>query len=198
MAVLMYLPDKEVAENRQTYLVVLKRTGAAAGVEIGRVLAPNAFTKNTPLTLTVLSDGTWSASVDLGGLKTVSGQDSDFATGGVLASGKPGIYDARVSSSAVTRTIDKFNCLSAAEAGRVCFASKKAEVRWDETERQDATGTYYGEPSSYRGDRFFVPVGNSRLALKMRRNDIDLEPDANVTDKQEVEVKITERVLAPQ
>jgi hypothetical protein len=199
MAVLMNKED-EIKKENGTYLVVLKRTGAAAGTELGRVLAPKAYTPDSLVTLTALADGTWSATVDLGlgGPLTVSGQDADLATGGTLASGKPGFYDVRLSSIAVTRKVDNFNVVAVAEAGRVCFASKRAEVRWDETERQDATGSYYGEPSSYRGGRFFVPVGNSRLALKMRRNDVDLEPDANVTDKHEVEVKITERVLAPQ
>jgi hypothetical protein len=42
-----------------------------------------------------------------------------------------------------------------------------------------------------------VPVGTSRVAVKMRRNDVTTEPDEHVTDKQKVEVRIRERFLAP-
>jgi len=145
------------------------------------------------------SDGSWAATMTADGAQTeVDGQAAVLATGGALASGRVGIYDAWTGSTANTRQFDGFSLFAAAEAGRVCFASKKAEVRWDETERQDATGTYWGPPSSYRGSRFYVPVGDSRLAVKLRPNDVDVEPDPTVTLKHEVEVRIAERVLAPQ
>jgi len=126
-----------------------------------------------------------------------SGQDPNLATGGPLASGWYGYYDAWTSATACTRTFDKVAVSASSEAGRVCYASKKLEIRADTTERQDATGTYYGPPTSYRGARFYVPTGSSRLALKLRRNDVDSEPDAAVTDSQGTEVKIAERFLAP-
>ena len=198
MAAMMYYTPPSGANV--TILGVFKRNGAGASSLISSVaIFPGSIPGATLISLRVAIDGTWTATaVGSAGTHSVSGQDSDLATGGGLASGKPGLHDAWITSTANTRTYDKFSCVGTSEAGRVCFASKKAEVRWDETERQDAAGTYYGEPSSYRGSRFFVPVGNSRLALKLRRNDVDLEPDANVTDKHEVEVKVTERVLAPQ
>jgi hypothetical protein len=40
----------------------------------------------------------------------------------------------------------------------------------------------------------FVPRDR---VIAMRRNDIDTEPDINVTDRHTVEVKVRERFLAP-
>jgi hypothetical protein len=177
-------------------LVVTKRVAGVVTVlaesENGLKGKPVGSTK---IELQVAADGTWRAKAP--GFPELSGQDVALATGGTLAKGKVGFYDAWTAATANTRTVDSFSVMAAVVAGRVCFASRKAEVRWDTTIRQDSTGTYYGPPSSYRGARFLVPPGSSRLALKMRRNDVKQEPDANVTDKHEVEVKVAERVLAP-
>ena len=149
----------------------------------------------------VAADGTWQAWAytpgTTAGTPLLSGQDSALETGAALASGKVGLYDAWTSSASSTRTYDNFEVFTAAEAGRVCHANRQVEARWDGTELQDSTGVYWGPPSSERGGRFFAPVGNSRVAVKMRRNDVTVEPDTNVTDKQRIEVLIRERFLAP-
>lgn len=184
-----------------TTLKVQKRVAGAVVTlgtyDFGKNLFPSQFGIVGYLTFSVDASGSWGASYSLGGPPLIKGQHPDLATGGALAKGKIGMYDGWRAAEANTRYFDLFNATTAPVIGRVCFASKRAEVRSDTTERQDSTGTYYGPPSSYRGGRFYVPVGNSRLAVKMRRNDVDQEADAKVTDNQGIEVKIAERFLAP-
>jgi len=130
---------------------------------------------------------------------TATGTDSDLATGGVLASGKPGIYDAKLGSEAVTRNYDNFFAFVPA-ANAACFANQSIEFRSDDTIREDSTGTYWGKPSEYRGAPFYLPPAGdenrvSRIAAMMRRNDVYSTAEANVTDSQAVQVAYTPRFL---
>jgi hypothetical protein len=155
----------------------------------------------TLITLSAAADGTWRVEYPgYGSLYNKSGQDPALAGGGALASGKPGIYEAWESANAGTRTFDNLNVNGVEQAGRVLYSTRKAEIRADvddPVQRQDSTGVYYGPPNSYRGGRLEVPTGDSRLVVKLRPNDVDLEADSNVTLSQELEVRIAERVLAP-
>jgi hypothetical protein len=187
-------------------LEVLKRvSGTVTSLGLATV-GWGGFGVTNKVSLSVAADGSWQAwAYEPGGppgAPLLSGQDPVLATGGTLASGKVGLYDAWAESAPNIRQYANFEVFASAEAGRVCFADKKVEARWDGTERQDSTGTYYGPPSSERGGKFFVPCAGAagavaRVAVKMRRNDVTTEPDSNVTDKQTVEVKIRERFLAP-
>lgn len=186
------------------YLTVYK---CVAGV-ITELYAEGALGKEfelpsaTPISLTANSDGTWQGAL---GAIVFQGQDADLVSGGALASGKPGMYDAWMSPTASTRAIDNFTVNGVEQAGRVLYANRKAEIRADvedPVQRQDSTGVYYGAPNSYRGDRFEIPPAGdtgaiARFVSKLRRNDVDLESDNNVTDNQELEVQIAERFLAP-
>jgi hypothetical protein len=146
------------------------------------------------LRLVALSNGNWQ--FWLNEKLLASGFDSRLVSGGELGQGKVGIYDQHVQPSANTRYFDNFASFVPTTTA-VCRSGKEMEVRSDETLRQDTTGNYWGAPPSSRGSRFFVPVGSSRLAAKMRRNDVDTEVDSSVTDNQGVEVTIAERFLAP-
>jgi hypothetical protein len=152
---------------------------------------------------TIVQDGAIAVYFD--GVEVTTVKDADLATGGTHQEGQAFLYDHNVAAAAATRIYDNFEIVEIPPAGRVCFASRQAELRSDSDDkliRQDATGTYDGPPSTYRGGRFYIPPAGdaglvSRLAVKMRRNDVDTEPDTNVTDQQTIEVKVTERFLAP-
>ncbi len=184
---------------------LVEKCVAAAVSEIDGGSISGQLIQPVTVSLQVAADGTYRASFAPFTTAIAEGQDPDLAAGGALASGKPGVYDVWTSASACTRTVDAFSVSGGANAGRVLYASRKAEIRADlddPVQRQDASGVYYGAPNSYRGDRLEIPVAGdvgavSRLAVKLRRNDVDLEPDSNVTDNQELEVRIAERFLAP-
>lgn len=151
------------------------------------------------ITFNVAANGAWTASC---GAASISGQDADLATGGTLASGNVGLYDAHSSASAATRKVDAFELFGIEEPGRVCYSGKQMEFRSDGALRQDSSGSYDGQPPVVRGADFYLePAGESgrinRIAIRMRRNDVLAEQDANVTDKQSVEVLATERFLLP-
>jgi hypothetical protein len=126
----------------------------------------------------------------------VTGTDPDLATGKPLATGKVGFFDRNFGVTASVRNYDAFS-VEGVVPSAVCRANRNVEVRADSVQRQDATGTIYGAPPSYRGARLFVPTGTSRLAVKSRRTDVDEEADLTVTDNQELEVRVAERFLAP-
>lgn len=181
-------------------LQVIKRVAGVVTVlaETG-VIAPNLGLSY--LQLQVAADGTWGAEVPSPALP-LSGQDPVLATGGTLAKGRVGIYDAWATTTATTRTYDRFSALGAEAAGRVCYSGKQVEFNSEGCLRQDSTGTYDGPPSIYRGGQFYLePEGDSgainRIIVRMRRNDIEEEADLNVSDKHKIEVLATERFLMP-
>jgi hypothetical protein len=151
------------------------------------------------ITFTAVEDGSWSATC---GTASLTGHDNDLAADGTLATGRAGLYDAYVSSEEKKRQMEAFKLLGAEASDRACYAEQSIEFRSDGALRMDATGTYAGPPSVYRGSNFYLdPAGSSgrinRIATRMRRSDIAQEQDATVTDKQTVEVKVRERVLKP-
>lgn len=127
--------------------------------------------------------------------------DPVLATGGALASGKPGIVDSNTSAGATTRHYDDFYAATPAAEPAVCYASQSIEFRHDSTLRKDATGTYAGPPPEYVGGRFFVPPAggpnrSTRIAVMAKRNNIETMADDNIADSTTVEVRITPRYLA--
>jgi len=202
-----------LSPENQLYMNVWKNVSGVIsnpggeGVRIGTVAlaTPNTLTSDVTLTFQVASDGTWSLVATGSGLVfggELSGQDSDLATGGALASGKAGLFDAWASATAGTRMLDSFQLLGSEPAGRVCYAGRQIEFNSNGALRQDSTGTYDGQPDISRGGDFYLdPAGESgrinRIAIRMRRNDIEVEPDNNVTDKHTVEVLVRERFLIP-
>jgi hypothetical protein len=118
---------------------------------------------------------------------------TQLATAGAIATGKVGIAD--TAGSAVARYYDDFYVGAPAAEPAVIFSGRNMQVRYDDTVRQDATGTYTGRPPIYRGSRFLVDVGTSRVLVKARRNDVDMAEDPNVTDALQVQVGVTPRGL---
>jgi hypothetical protein len=107
----------------------------------------------------------------------VEAQHDDLATGGTLATGKPGLYDSSTSANAVTRYYDNFQVATPAAEPILIFPGRRLEITGSDVLREDATGTYWGRPPSYRGSRFVVPVGTSRVFVKARRNDVEAGAD---------------------
>lgn len=126
---------------------------------------------------------------------TVEAYDSTLATGGSLASGKTGLFDYQPSSSAAARQYDDFQVATPATEPIVLYSGRSLQVRHDDTLRESSAGGTWGKPQSYRGSRFLVPVGTSRLLVKARRNDIETAADEPVTDATQVQVFLTPRGL---
>lgn len=189
-------------------LVVAKREGAGAPTVLGETSSLSFPTIQYYVSLSAAADGTWQAwayrtSLTAEPLPLLEGQDSVLATGGTLAKGKGGFYDAWNSASAMTRYYDNFTLLEGETPKAVVYSGKSAQVRSDVGYlAQDSTGTYAGPPMLYRGSNFQLqPDGGSgnvnRLAVALRRNDVEAETDSAVTDKQALEVVVRERFLAP-
>lgn len=127
---------------------------------------------------------------------SIDGFSSTLASGGTLDDGKPGLIDLKTGSAAATRYYDEFQVATPAAEPIVIYSGRNMQVRHDDTIRQDSTGTYTGRPHSYRGSRFLVPVGTSRVFVKARRSDIEAVIDSNVTDSTQIQVGVTPRYIA--
>jgi hypothetical protein len=126
----------------------------------------------------------------------VEGSSSALATSGALDDGKPGFHDQALSTGTVTRLYGDFSVSVPPSEPVVIYSGRNMQIRHDDTIRQDSTGTYTGRPASYRGSRFLVPVGTSRVLAKVRRNDVETAADDAVTDATQIQVGITPRGLA--
>jgi hypothetical protein len=120
------------------------------------------------------------------------------ATGGALASGKPGLRDQNKSATDPNSEPDLHRvqghdaCRRAdRHLQRPLDAGPLRRHAPDRTPRN----TYYGRPPSYRGSRFLVPVGTSRVLVKARRNDVDAALDDQVTDALQIQIGWTPRYL---
>lgn len=197
----------ELFTATETRLAVYKRvTGTVSKIGQSSGLGSLKQQHATTISLSAAANGTWQAWVYAAGATSepaplISGQDSALATGGTLAKGKGGFYDAQTSSSACTRDYDNFALLAAEPADVILYAGKVAEIRSEGYFRQDSTGTYYGEFPPRGADLYLEPEGDSgainRLVIVSRRNDVETEADSNVTDKISVEVRVRERFLVP-
>lgn len=124
-----------------------------------------------------------------------------LATGGALASGKPGFADQNSNSAASTRYYDDFYAGTPAPESIVCYANQSIEFRHDTVLREDSTGTYAGPPPGYIGGRFTVPPAGgpdrqARIAVMAKRNDVETMPDDHIADSTTVEVWVTPLYLA--
>lgn len=119
------------------------------------------------------------------------------ATGGTLQTGKPGLRDFGAGTDLThSRWLTEFATSVPAAEPIALYSGRNMQIRYDDTLRQDSTGTYTGRPASYRGSRFLVPVGTSRVLVKARRNDTDTSIDDNVTDATQIQVGWTPRGIA--
>jgi hypothetical protein len=129
------------------------------------------------------------------------GASADLATGGTLATGLQGFMDANPGSLHSTRYYDSFYVATPAAEPIVVYSGKEAQFRYDLAQRQDSTGTYYGNVPSYRGAHLYAPQSGSagrstRILAKARRNDVDVAADDHVTDSTTLTADYRPRYLA--
>ncbi len=180
-------------------------TKVIAGVETILALIPNTTTGYNAwggIRLTVSALGTYSAyQLDTSGATTatITGQDTALATGGVLATGKPGFLDHGPAFGGY-RYYDDFYVGTPAPEPIAIYSGRSLEVRSSDTLRQDSSGTYTGRPNSYRGSRFYIPQAGtaartSRILVKADRNDLSVSPSGARGDNLTVQVAVTPRYL---
>lgn len=159
------------------------------------------FIANTwySIALTIDANGVWAFWLTTQGSAyrlIATGRDADLATGGTLASGRFGITEtfSYAFSSGGTREFDNFSAWTP-DAQRTVLASgavilnDRSIARSDGTRPADFTGSYLKCPPAGRENR------THRLAVKMRRNDVDALPDDQIADNQRVDVSVTPRVV---
>jgi hypothetical protein len=141
------------------------------------LLGGTGYTYGTAGTVAMRVDtaGRWYVS-GTGGAVIMSGQDSDLAAGGTLASGKVGVIDRLTSgdTTAGTRVYDNFRAWEP-EYDAAIFASKQSQVHHNRAEHQDSSGSAIARIADYQGDYLHIPPagldgGTSRFYVKASRN----------------------------
>ncbi len=127
-------------------------------------------------------------------------QLSQLATGGALASGKPGFYDAQTSTAADrTRSYDDF-LASTPAIDHALWSGQSAKLKHDSYQRENAAGTRYGK-LPIEGQYLRIPPATragakSRLAIKTRRFDVSGGlPSTGLGDSLTVDLTVVPRVL---
>src|SRR5581483_6633227 len=189
---------------------VLALTSSGAAFSIGQVLAGVSTTLQTTTLGTVTAvdyqlrilafttglviaqatpiagDGTgnW---VTYGTPVTLSALSTAVATGGALASGKPGIRDFGTTGSA-TRYYDNFTSGTPSPADAVAYPSQSIELRSDRVRREDASGTAWGNlDGRYQGNYLKVPPAGQEartceFIVKLSRGDPSSMADPAIDD----------------
>ncbi len=170
----------------EDYLVIVHKVIAATAFAIQAIEIP-AVAESSWYTIAaaVTADGRWTVYHGAQGAAEViySDTDSSFATGGTLASGKPGIYDFNLDLAANTRNYDNFIAWPLV-ADAALFASQSLEIRHDRTIREDSAGAVWQEPSAYEGDYLHVPPAGGRFIVKAARQKpgVFAQPDQSADD----------------
>ena len=119
---------------------------------------------------------------------TIKFTDAQLATGGTLASGKPGIHD-RVDTytGTVTRYYDNFYIATPPAEPIALYSGRTIRFGASSTKRYDASGVYLGDPPSYVGTRVkLAPDGGvgrkNRFAVMAKRNDTTVAADDHIAD----------------
>lgn len=174
------------------YLLLWLRTAAGDPVFIGAEVLDTDLAPDTFYTLQLLVTGSGLACVWLAvaggalGHPRIVTQDSRLATGGALASGAPGIYDACATSDPVTRTDDNF-LTYVPTLDAVAYAAQSAQLGTDGNVREDSTGSAYGPVSIDGGDLLRLPPSGLEertieVMVKPSRGDLDHLPDSGIDD----------------
>lgn len=115
----------------------------------------------------------------------VVGSHTDLATGGTLATGKPGFVDLHDESSVCTRTYNNFLAW-VPSADAVLNASQSAELTTNGMYRQAALDDAYGPVSQVVGDLPRLPPTvegrTTEIFVKVSRGDFDQLPDSGIDD----------------
>jgi hypothetical protein len=132
---------------------------------------------------------------------SIRANSAAVATGGTLATGKPGFFDINSSATVLTRFYDWFSVTTPGSEPIAINSTRSLEIRSDGTQHADASNTYWGPVPAYRGSRFMVPPAGAanrtaRIVVKAHRQDIETGDAANVTDNLTVQANVTPRYLA--
>lgn len=181
--------------------LVIEQVVAASATTLASIVIPDGLPTSAvwhTIRAVVYASGRVIASNTTSGavIAETEATSSALASGGALDDGKPGFFDRVAGADVITRHYDNFAIGTPAAEPIVIYSGRQLQVRHDNTIRQDSSGTYTGRPASYRGSRFLVPVGTSRVLVKARRSDIETMPDTNVTDSLQIQVAYTPRGLA--
>lgn len=155
------------------------------------------------LRLVVYASGAAMASVlDTSGAIVETGylSSSVLATGGTLATGRPGFMDWNGGATAVTRYYDNFYMSTPNAEPIVVWSGRTATIGSTYAQRQDSTGTYAGDVPGYRGSRFYVPPAGTRsrkarIAVMARRNDVVVSQDDQIADSTTISAYYTPRFV---
>lgn len=109
---------------------------------------------------------------------STEGGSSDLASGGTLATGKPGLFDRNTGANAAIRHYDDFS-VATMPPDAAAFASQSIEIRHDRVVREDSGGTLWTTPSSYTGDYLLIPPTgaegrSTRVIVKGTRTDPEI------------------------
>jgi hypothetical protein len=130
-----------------------------------------------------------------------AGAIAALAPGGVLASGKVGLFDQPLATGMPARNYGGFYAAIPPAEPLVVNSGQSLEFRPNgDALRRDTTGTYGGRAASYRGGRVLLqPAGDanrtSRVVVAARRSDTDTGIDGGVTDNTQIVVQYTPRGL---
>lgn len=193
-----YLLFRLVRTITYTRLEILKRiAGVSTIVKYGPEIPISGIAYYT-LRLVALANGRAVGQLlsPAGGLMSeIETYDTVWATGGALATGKPGISDVNTTGTSLARYYDTFVASTPQPDLPVIYSTRTIQFRHDGVTRTDSAGTVYGDPPSYKGTRFLVPVGTSRVAVAARRVERDTSWVDNVADATQVQVGWTPRGL---
>lgn len=132
----------------------------------------------------------------------VSAQDADLATGGTLATGKRGLYDAATWATQVPiRYYDNVIIADTLPSpGHVMNANKAFQLSHDSAITEPVSGTNWSGVPSFVGSYLKLPPAgreglSTRVVVSVHRNDADELPATVVTDPITASLEVTPRVL---
>lgn len=140
-----------------------------------------------------------SADAELVSLSFVS---TVLATGGALATGKPGLIDQNRVATAATRYYRNFYAATPPAEPIAIYSTRSIQFRSNATERASSDGLTYGKPKLLTGGGALVPCGGdsgrvSRLWTKARRNDVEVNADTDIADATKLSVTLRPRYRFP-
>lgn len=148
-------------------------------------------------TLILIVNAAGTAQVYFSGALIGTVSDSDLATGGALATGKVGIYDADTVGVANARYYQQFAAW-VPNADQAVFANRSLELQHDRVLRESSAGTTWSRPPVVRGGYALLPPGGTtRIVAKARRNDVAELPDSAISDSGTLSVDYLPRYSFP-
>lgn len=180
-------------------LALLTKVAGTLTTRLKSELSPYYGAAGTPVSLALEIDASGSVRGYWQGLLALSSTKIDeLGSAGALASGKCGLFDVQTTATSITRNYDDFRAggtSASADYQHVVDASGAVVLDHESVQRSDGTrppefeGAYLTCPPAGREDR------THRLAVKMRRADVDNGTDADIADGQRVDVTVTPRVV---